>query len=228
MIQDGPVIHKPPYYILQQVISPQFCDLLADYALFKEKLKPNVTKKVDPLDNVHREYGDPLLELLLEKLTPKIEQTLGCKVWPTLSFYYVYHEGNRLQPHSDRSSCQWVASLCIGANPEFKNSDQSWPLVIKNQNQTIDIHLQYGDILLFKGHETEHWREKFSGHWFVSAIFAFVEQDGPYAFQKYDQRSALGKPHIGMFRWSFGCLKQQIKKLICSTKSCNADVRKLP
>ncbi|MGV3740632.1 MAG: alpha-ketoglutarate-dependent dioxygenase AlkB [Gammaproteobacteria bacterium] len=210
MLQAGTIIHQPPYYILQQVVSTEICELLADYALFKEKLKPNVTKNIDPLDNVHREYGDPLLELLLEKLTPKIEQTLGCALWPTLSFYYVYHQGTSLQPHSDRSSCQWVASLCIGADSEFKNREKSWPLILKNDNQPSEIHLQCGDILLFKGHETEHWRNKFTGQWFVSAIFAFVEQEGPYAFQKYDQRAALGKPHIGMFRWSFGCLKQKL------------------
>lgn len=211
MIQTGPVIHQPPYYLLQQIISSQMCELLANYALFKEKLKPNIIKNRDPLDNVHREYGDPLLEFMLEKLTPKIGETIGCEVWPSLSFYYVYHHGNRLQPHIDRSSCQWVASLCIGADPAFKTSTESWPLILKNQDESIKVNLQYGDILLFKGHEIEHWREPFTGQWFVSAIFAFVEKEGPYAFQKYDQRSALGKPHVGMFRWALGCLKHSLK-----------------
>ena len=210
MLQTGNVICHPSYYILQQMISPQSCELLANYALFKERLKPNVKKNVDPLDNVHREYGDPLFELLLEKLVPTIATTLGCEVWPTLSFYYVYHSGNKLQAHRDRSSCQWVASLCIGADPEFKNSSQTWPLVLKQGHDNINISLQYGDILLFKGHETEHWREVYTGQWFVSAIFAFVEKQGPYAFQKYDQRKALGKPHIGMLRWALGCLKQKL------------------
>ena len=213
MIQNSPISQTPttaPYYILPNVISAQDCELLAEYALFKKNLRPNLKKNMDPLDNVHREYGDPLMELLLEKLTPKIEQTLGVAVWPTVSFYYVYSHGTQLQPHSDRSSCQWVASLCIGADLEFKTTQHSWPLALNIDEKKTDIALNYGDILLFKGHETEHWRDAFTGQWFVSAIFGFVEQNGPYAFQKYDQRSALGKPHVGMFHWTWGCLKQRI------------------
>lgn len=214
MFQIGKMIQKPSYYILKQAVSAKDCALLTDYARFKAKIKPNVTKNIDPLDQVHREYGDPLFELLLEKLTPLIAQTLDCAVWPTLSFYYGYQQGQRLQPHLDRSSCQWVASLCIGADPAFKNTHQSWPLYLKIKDKDIPIKLHEGDILLFKGHETEHWREAFPGQWFVSAIFGFVEQDGPYAFQKYDQRNALGKPHIGMFHWTWGCLKQKIKGML--------------
>lgn len=202
---------KQNYHILKQAVSAHDCTLLTDYALFKEKIKPNTKKSIDPLDNVHREYGDPLLELWLEKLVPKIEHSLGCAVWPSLSFYYVYHPGNRLQAHKDRSSCQWVASLCIGADPAFKQEQKTWPLMLKMEEDNTEITLDYGDILLFKGHETEHWREPFTGQWFVSAIFAFVEQEGPYAFQKYDQRKALGKPHVGMFHWAWGCFKHKIR-----------------
>ena len=136
MFQTGRLVKKPHYTILKQVVSPQNCELLADYARFKAQLKPNTTKKIDPLDNVHREYGDPLLELLLEKITPMIAHTLGCAVWPTLSFYYVYQHGTELKPHSDRSSCQWVASLCIGADPEFKKTQKAWPLILKIKDKS--------------------------------------------------------------------------------------------
>ena len=214
MLQLGTVVQTTSHYVLKQVLSAKDCELLADYARFKEKIKPNITVKRDPLDHVHREYGDPLMEMLLEKLTPLIEQTLGIALWPTLSFYYVYHHGNALQPHTDRSSCQWVASLCIGADPEFEQANTAWPLILKDAATPTAIALNAGDILLFKGHETEHWREAFSGQWFVSAIFAFVEQSGPHAFQKFDQRTSLGKPHVGMFHWTWGCLKQRIKRAI--------------
>lgn len=208
-----PVATQPPYYILKQAVSPETCALFTDYAQFKAAANPNIKQALDPLDHVHREYGDPLMEMWLEKLTPLIAQTLRCAVWPTLSFYYVYHHGNQLQKHTDRSSCQWVASLCIGADPEFQQTQQTWPLVLNIGGENTPISLQYGDILLFKGYEIPHWREAFTGQWFVSAIFAFVEQAGPYAFQKYDQRAGLGKPHVGMFRWMWGCLKNRVKKL---------------
>lgn len=210
IIQNGPIVQQPAYFILKAVVSAETCDLLSEYALFRAKIKPNIKFNIDPLDHVHREYGDPVFDLLLEKLTPRIEHSLGCAVWSSLSFYYVYTAGNALQPHKDRGSCEWVAGLCIGADPEFKTTHNTWPLILKIGDKSEAIALEYGDILLFKGHDIEHWRNAFAGQWFVSAIFGFVEQNGPYAFLKYDQRQALGKPHIGMIRWALGCLKYKL------------------
>lgn len=207
MTSDNPLNHTqtPSHIILKQVLSQEYCQILSDYAKFKANNHPNIKKNIDPLDHVHREYGDPMMELLLEKLRPLVEQAVGRPLWPSLSFYYVYTHGNQLQKHKDRSSCQWVAGLCIGA-------DESWPLVLNIENSPQEIVLGCGDLLIFKGHDTEHWREPFPGKWFVSAIFGYVEQDGPFAFQKYDQRQSLGKPHIGMFWWMWGCFKHNIIK----------------
>lgn len=196
------------YIIIKNALSKDVCELLADYAKFKAKLKPNI-KKNDPLAGAHREYGDALMETLLEKLTPRIEEATGLSLWPTLSFYYTYTTGNELAPHTDRSSCQIVAGLCIGADSEFQNSHGSWPLVIDNNGTPEAVALDYGDIVIFRGYETKHWREAFTGTWFVSAIFGYVEKNGPFNFQKFDQRKMLGKPHVGMLRWLFGCIKNK-------------------
>jgi hypothetical protein len=200
------------YVVIKGAISKEQCDLLAEYARFKAKIKPNAIKN-DTLAEIHREYGDPMMETILEKLTPHIEKAMGLELWPTLSFYYTYRNGNKLMKHRDRSSCQFVAGLCIGADEEYKMSHGSWPLILNNQGKEEHVALDYGDILIFRGHETEHWREPFTGQWFVSAIFGYVDKNGPFAFQKFDQRKMLGKPHVGMFKWSFGCLKQKIKNL---------------
>lgn len=196
----------PPYIMLRHAVSADTCALLSDYARFKEATRPKRRTGNDPLADIHREYGDPLMEMLLEKLTPQIEQATGLNLWPTLSFYYTYKNRNELKPHKDRSSCEIVAGLCIGVDPAFKASKGTWPLVLNCSGKTERIDVQEGDLLIFKGHETEHWREPFQGTWFVSAIFGYVNQQGPFAFQKYDQRQSLGQPHIGMLRWLFGCL----------------------
>ena len=209
------LLNQQNYLILKQVISKDVCELLSDYAMFKASVQPNINKS-DALAGAHREYGDLLMESLLNKFTPMVEQATNLRLWPTLSFYYTYKNGDKLAPHKDRSSCQIVAGLCIGADDEFKQHAEGWPLIIKNQDASIPIPLDYGDMVIFKGHETEHWREAFTGSWFVSAIFGYVEQQGPFAYQKYDQRKALGKPHIGMLRWSFGFLKHKIKTYVSS------------
>jgi alkylated DNA repair dioxygenase AlkB len=200
------------HIIIKQALTQEVCQLLTNYAKLKEKIKPKRRRKGDPLADIHREYGDPLMETLLAQLTPMIEAATGLELWPTLSFYYTYKNGNRLSPHQDRSSCQIVAGLCMGMDEAYKSKHGSWPLVLNENGDEKALSLDAGDLLIFNGHETEHWREPFTGEWFVSAIFAYVDKNGPFAFQKFDQRQALGKPHIGMFRWSYGCLKQWLKQ----------------
>lgn len=205
------VFNQQNYIVIKNVVSKDVCKLLSDYANFKSQLKPNA-KKGDALEGVHREYGDPLMETILAKLTPKVEEATGLELWPTLSFYYTYHHGHQLMPHKDRSSCQIVAGLCIDADDAFKQSSGQWPLVVKLNGQATPVALDYGDMVIFKGYETEHWREVFQGQWFVSAIFGYVDKNGPLNFQKYDQRKSLGRPHVGMFRWLMGCLIHKIAK----------------
>lgn len=211
MTQQKPIsLNKESYTIIKQALSAELCAFLSDYANFKAAVKPNVKK--DGLKNVHREYGDPLMEMLLDKLTPVIEKATGLALWPTLSFYYTYKNGDELAKHKDRNSCQIVAGLCIGADQKFKDAHGTWPLILTIEGKAESIALDYGDILIFKGSETEHWRDVFKGAWFVSAIFAYVDKNGPFAFQKFDQRQSLGKPHVGMFHWLYGSFKNQLKQ----------------
>lgn len=200
------------YIVLNNVVSKEMCDFLCDYIQFKSALKPN--KKKDFLAGVHREYGDLVMETLLAQLTPVVEKATDLSLWPTLSFYYLYKNGDQLAPHKDRNSCQIVAGLCIGADSEFKEKHQHWPLIMEIEGKPKSIPLNYGDMVIFKGFETMHWRDPFEGSWFISAIFGFVDKEGPFSFQKYDQRPMLGKPHVGMFRWMYGSIKNALKQRI--------------
>lgn len=191
------------------VFDRKTCNLLADYVRLKAQTKSNIRTGSDPLTGVHREYADPLMETILAQLTPTVEEATGLELWPTLSFCYHYTTGNILAPHKDRSSCEIVAGLCIGADAEFKQQHVTWPLRIKDVDPIL---LNYGDLLIFRGHSMQHWRERFEGQWFVSAIFGYVNKHGPHAYQKYDQRAALGTPHIGMTKWYLGVLKAKLRR----------------
>jgi hypothetical protein len=189
------------------VLDPDLCELISSYLRLKASTKVKVRRGNDPLSGIHREYADPLMETLLSQYLPIVEQATGLALWPTLSFSYHYVNGNVLQPHKDRECCEIVAGLCIGADEKYKHTNKPWPLQIKGVN-TIDLN--YGDMLIFKGHTMEHWRDVFTGEWFVSAIFGYVDQNGPYAYQKFDQRKALGHKHIGMLAWMLGLLKARL------------------
>jgi hypothetical protein len=219
MLHPVEVIDKQDYIIIKRAFSSEMCELFAGYANLKARVKPNVWNNADPLQNIHREYGDALMETCLAQLTPWVEHAVGLELWPTLSFYYVYRTGNRLSVHTDRSSCQIVAGLCIGADDAYKKLHGAWPLWFNFKGRKEAVSIDYGDLVIFRGHEIEHWREVFSGEWFVSAIFGFVEKNGPYAFQKYDQRKMLGKPHVGMFFWAWGCIKNKLQNIWIFSKA---------
>ncbi|OGV25966.1 MAG: hypothetical protein A3F18_01870 [Legionellales bacterium RIFCSPHIGHO2_12_FULL_37_14] len=205
-------MNKNNYIILKQAVAPEICDLIAEYARLQASVKPKIHKRGDPLAYIHRAYADPLMETLLLRLTPKVEEALQCELWPTLSFYYTYAKGNELNKHKDRSSCEFVAGLYIAADPQFTQNEGSWPLCLDLEGKEEKIALNSGDLVIFKGHEVLHWREKFTGQWCVSAIFGYVDKNGPFAFQKFDQRKSIGLPHIGMLRWSFGCLINKLRR----------------
>lgn len=198
------------YIIIKNAISDDMCKILSKYIHLKATNK--TIKRKDYLRNVHREYNDPLMETLLEDLTPKIEKATGLELWPTLSFCYLYKFGNKLEKHTDRSSCEIVAGLAIGADNDFIQNKKTWPLILNINGEIKPINLDFGDLVIFKGHTTEHWRETFNSNWFISAIFAYVDKNGPLSFQKFDQRKALGMPHVGMFKWTYTLLKNKLKQ----------------
>lgn len=198
--------------IIKDVISTELRQLLSAYIHLKTEAYPKSYRRGDALSGVHRTYGDPLMETLLARFTPMIETAMGMPLWPTLSFYYQYGHGHQLLPHQDRASCQIVASLCIDADLAYQTSEGTWPLWVKIGDQDLPVRLNYGDLLIFKGATLMHWREKFQGDWFRSAIFAYVPQTPAYAFLKYDQRRVLGTPHIGMFRWVLGHVLNRFRR----------------
>ena len=198
------------------LVSKEICHLLSRYACLKKQISPKIRRGNDPLAHIHREYCDPLMEVLLEELTPKIETLTGLSLWPTLSFYYAYQKGNQLIAHKDRASCEVVVALKIGSDEPFKENEGDWPLYFKNDDKPCHIALEEGDALIMNGHELEHWREPYQGEWFVSAIFGFVDKNSVHAYQKFDQRKQLGLPHIGIGKWyakmQWETLKQKWRK----------------
>lgn len=204
---------------VSNLVSKEICQLLAKYALLKRQVSPKIRRGSDPLADIHREYGVPIMEVLLDELTPKIEALTGMSLWPTLSFYYTYQKGNQLLPHKDRASCEVVVALKIGSDKEFAKTHGDWPLYFKKDGKTLCEILDDGDAVIMNGHALEHWREPFEGEWFVSAIFGYVDKNNIHAYQKFDQRKQLGLPHIGIGKWY---ARMQWERLKQKWRSCKA------
>jgi len=57
----------------------------------------------------------------------------------------------------------------------------------------VEIALEPGDALIYRGCECDHWRSKFtSGSWQAQAFCITSTQNGPYAEERFDRRPYLG------------------------------------
>lgn len=131
-------------------------------------------------------HGDPFLDLLLEKLTSRIEGISGLDLFPTYSYVRVYRRGDSLPPHTDRPACEVSLSLCLGLE-----ADRPWPLWIEGRSGPVAVSLAAGDGLLYRGLECRHWREPFDGQRMVQAFLHWVERRGPCAGWRFDKRAGL-------------------------------------
>lgn len=135
-------------------------------------------------------YGGLFTESLLIQLQPLIENAVGCKVYPTFSYARFCYNGAELKKHTDRSSGEFVVSLNIN-----KKNNINWPIYFKDKNnQEIGFELDPGDLIVYKGHELEHWREPYQGEEVLQVFLMYVDVNGPFNHLKYDRRPYLGFP----------------------------------
>jgi hypothetical protein len=146
-------------------------------------------------------YGDELTETLLEATLPFMQEFTGLNLVPTYSFLRLYQKGDILPYHTDRESCEISTTVCLGHNTENidhnKYTNYNWPIFVKNnKGENIPISLKPGDMLIYKGIEVPHWREKFLGNNHAQAFLHYNRKeklDNNYL----DKRKNLGLPkHI--------------------------------
>ena len=91
---------------------------------------------------------------------PTIEKFTGLNLIETYSYARLYTKGNELKRHTDRISCEISATMNLGGD--------LWPIFVdptKQKNQKgVEVNLNAGDLLIYKGNILEHWREPFDGN----------------------------------------------------------------
>jgi hypothetical protein len=140
----------------------------------------------DTAPGVLSSAGDVFMDGLLIDLLPQAEEITSLKLFPTYSYFRVYHRGDVLAKHTDRPSCEISMSLCLGYEGE-----KPWPLMVEGPEGVSSADLAPGDALLYRGIECPHWRELFEGERNAQVFLHYVDQNGPYAEFKYDKRPGL-------------------------------------
>jgi hypothetical protein len=135
-------------------------------------------------------YGDEFCETILEALHPKMQEFTGLELITQYGYLRLYQKGDILPYHSDRPSCEISTTLCVGYNGK-----NNWPIYLENKKmEKIPVNLEPGDMLIYKGCDLFHWREKYDGENHLQAFLHYNDKNGKFNNNYFDGRKTLGLP----------------------------------
>ena len=207
------------YQVVKNAISYELANFIFNYFLLKRDAvkflyQNNITYDTGLLGtwtdrqipNTYSCYADPVMETLMRKVLPKMQQETGLNLVPTYSYARLYKKGDILKRHKDRPSCEISCTLNLGGDPwsifidgtgadtvidEYKNIHKP------NAPKGTKVLLEVGDMLVYSGCELEHWREPFEGNICGQVFLHYNHVNGSFASKnKFDGRPILGVPKI--------------------------------
>jgi predicted 2-oxoglutarate/Fe(II)-dependent dioxygenase YbiX len=167
------------YIILKNFISPERANSLA--IEYRKYCKQENTLGDSQAPNSHSNYNYiSFLELLCEK-TPEVSSLLEETVLPSYAYSRVYKNGNTLEKHVDRDSCEISFTLHLG-------SDKPWLIWIETPTgEQRSVNLNPGDAMMYLGREAIHWRDSYSGEWFAQIFLHYVRSRGDCSYAYFDK-----------------------------------------
>ena len=207
------------YQVIKKAVSFELANFIFNYFMLKRDATKYLynnnimydtgmygTWEDEQVPNTYSHYSDMVMETLMMKVLPKMQQETNLELVPTYSYARLYKHGDILKRHKDRPSCEISTTLNLGGDP--------WPIFIDGTgaNNVIDeykqIHrpnapkgtkilLEVGDMLVYSGCELEHWREPFDGNTCGQVFLHYNHVNGPFAENnRFDKRPMLGIPTI--------------------------------
>jgi len=195
------------YKIIKQAISKELAEFVYSYFLTKRKvarrffddryISPFTTEfgvwNDEQIPETYSHYADVAMETLLVKLKPLMEKESGLKLNETYSYARIYKKGDELKRHKDRYSCEVSTTLNLGGD--------EWPIYLEpsgeEEKEGTKVILNQGDMLVYKGCDVEHWREKFEGENCGQVFLHYNDASD----EKVEQNKYDGRPFLGLPAW---------------------------
>jgi len=134
-------------------------------------------------------HGGIVFDKLLEHCLPYFEKASGLELYPTYSYARLYAPDDELVIHTDREACEISATITLGFD------DKCWGIFMgdnPDKSDGVEIIMDVGDAVLYRGMEKQHWRNRFEGKWQAQVFLHYVDKNGQHAEWKYDKRESLG------------------------------------
>jgi hypothetical protein len=183
------------YVYIKNAIDSDLVNLVSNYSLFDEQQNYSLEEGSHcQIHNSHSSYGDPLMESMLLRMLPLMEENTGLTLYPTYSYYRVYRPGAELLIHKDRPSCEISTTITFKFDYREQTGSYDWPIFMDGHK----CNMNPGDLVIYRGCDLDHWREKFTapeGSYHIQAFLHYVDANGPFSDYVCD-----GRPNIGFLR----------------------------
>ena len=211
---------KNKYVVIKQVISKDLATFIYNYFLMKRQVYDTCLKSryISPYEvllgeydhsngqipNTYCSYADIVMETLMLKCQPIMEKTTGLKLQPAYTYARIYKKGDILKRHKDRFSCEISTTMHLGGdewsiyldptNTETLLENVPYKII---GNKGVRIDLKPGDMLVYRGRDLEHWRNKFKGKSCGQVFLHYNNEKTPGSSQNFFD----GRPHLGLPPW---------------------------
>ena len=199
---------KNKYAIIKKAIDKDLALFLYNYILMKKQVYDTCLKvryispfetllgfyeaKDQQIPHTYSFYSDIAMETLMLKCQPIMEKTTGLKLYPAYTYGRVYKKGDILKRHKDRFSCEISTTMNLGGD--------DWSIFLEPSGEEnkkgIKVDLKPGDMLVYRGCDLEHWREKFKGKCNAQVFLHYNNTKTKFAKENiFDRRKHLGLPN---------------------------------
>ena len=200
---------KNKHLIIRQAISKDLATFIYNYFNIQKQVYDTCLKQryISPFETLlgyyekedaqiphtYSHYSDIAMETLMLKCQPIVEKETQLKLYPAYTYARIYKKGDVLKRHKDRFSCEISTTMNLGGD--------TWDIYLepsgKEGKKGIKVKLNAGDMLVYKGCEVEHWRNKFKGKKCVQVFLHYNNQKTPKSKENmFDKR-----PHLGLPSW---------------------------
>ena len=200
---------KNKYVVIKQAIPKELATFVANYFSMKKQVydTSRQTRFISPYETLLGEYegadgqiphtycnySDIAMETLMLKCQPVMEKITGLKLTPAYTFARIYKHGDVLKRHKGRFSCEISTTMNLAGDP--------WAIYLEPSGQEgkkgIKVDLKPGDMLVYRGCELEHWRNKFKGKECIQVFLDYNNKNTPGAKENMFDR----RPHLGLPSW---------------------------
>ena len=200
---------KNKYVVIKQAIPKDLAAFVANYFSMKKQVYDTCRQRrfISPYEvllgeyegadgqipHTYSSYSDMAMETLMLKCQPVMEKITGLKLAPAYTFARIYKHGDVLKRHKDRFSCEISTTMNLRGDP--------WAIYLEPSGKEglkgIKVDLKPGDMLVYRGCELEHWRNKFKGKECIQAFLHYNNRQTPGAKENMFDR----RPHLGLPSW---------------------------